>query len=76
MHLNYSGNVTGPLLQLSGLYQGFQKVQGTMERLSDIDQNPELSRKEDRDQIVMPPIKGKIRFEDVGLGSAIKVHIK
>ena len=61
-----SGNVTGPLLQLSGLYQGFQKVQVSMERLSDIlDQNPELSREEDRDQIVMPPIKGKIRFEDV-----------
>ena len=29
-----SGNVTGPLLQLSGLYQGFQKVQISMERLS------------------------------------------
>ena len=61
-----SGNVTGPLLQLSGLYQGFQKVQVSMERLSDIlDQNPELSREEDIDQIAMPPIKGDIRFEDV-----------
>ena len=36
-----SGNVTGPLLQLAGLYQGFQGVQLSMERLSDIiDQNP------------------------------------
>ena len=61
-----SGNVTGPLLQLSGLYQGFQKVQVSMERLSDIlDQNPELSREEDVDQISMPPIDGNIRFEDV-----------
>ena len=61
-----SGNVTGPLLQLSGLYQGFQKVQVSMERLSDIlDQNPELSREDDKDQIVMPPINGDIRFEDV-----------
>ena len=61
-----SGNVTGPLLQLSSLYQGFQKVQVSMERLSDIlDQNPELAREDDKDQIVMPPIKGDIRFEDV-----------
>ena len=37
-----------------------------MERLSDIlDQNPELAREDDKDQIVMPPIKGDIRFEDV-----------
>ena len=61
-----SGNVTGPLLQLSTLYQGFQSVQISMERLSDIlDQNPELGRKDDIDQITMPPIVGNIRFEDV-----------
>ena len=61
-----SGNVTGPLLQLSGLYQGFQKVQISMERLSDIlDQNPELAREDDIDQIPLPPIQGNIRFEDV-----------
>ena len=61
-----SGNVTGPLLQLSGLYQGFQKVQLSMERLSDIlDQNPELSREEDIDQISMPTVHGNIRFENV-----------
>ena len=61
-----SGNVTGPLLQLSSLYQGFQKVQVSMERLSDIlDQNPELSREEDIDQISMPLITGNLRFEDV-----------
>tara|TARA_B100000674_G_scaffold383112_1_gene326236 strand:- start:397 stop:3366 length:2970 start_codon:yes stop_codon:yes gene_type:complete len=61
-----SGNVTGPLLQLSSLYQGFQKVQVSMERLSDIlDQNPELSREEDIDQISMPLVKGNLRFEEV-----------
>ena len=49
-----SGNA-GPLLQLSSLYQGFQKVWVSLERLSDIlDQNPELSREEDIDQISMP----------------------
>jgi HlyB family type I secretion system ABC transporter len=61
-----SGNVTGPLLQLSGLYQGFQTVQLSMERLADIvDQNPELGRAEDVGQIAMPPIQGSVRFEDV-----------
>ena len=61
-----SGNVTGPLLQLSGLYQGFQAVQLSMERLSDIlDQNPELSSQDEVGQISMPSIKGDIRFEDV-----------
>ena len=61
-----SSNVTGPLLQLSGLYQGFQNVQISMERLSDIiDQNPELSREDDLNQIPLPPIKGELRFENV-----------
>ena len=61
-----SSNVTGPLLQLSSLYQGFQNVQISMERLSDIiDQNPELSREDDLNQIPLPPIKGELRFENV-----------
>lgn len=61
-----SGNVTGPLLQLSQLYQGFQGVQLSMERLGDIiDQNPELGKAEDVGQIAMPPIQGTVRFEDV-----------
>ena len=61
-----SGNVTGPLLQLSSLYQGYQQVQLSMERLSDIiDQNPELACADDADQIALPPIQGAVRFEDV-----------
>ena len=61
-----SGNVTGPLLQLSTLYQGYQTVQISMERLSDIiDQNPELSRDDDLYQIPLPTIEGSIRFENV-----------
>ena len=61
-----SGNVTGPLLQLSSLYQGYQQVQLSMERLSDIiDQNPELGQADDVEQIALPPIEGAVRFEDV-----------
>ena len=61
-----SSNVTSPLLQLSGLYQGFQKVQLAMERLSDIlDQTPELSlASEEASKISLPPVEG-IRFEKV-----------
>jgi len=61
-----AGNVTSPLLQLSGLYQGFQGVQLSMERLSDIlDQNPELSSQDEIGQISLPPVQGAIRFEGV-----------
>ena len=61
-----AGNVTGPLLQLAGLYQGFQKVQLSMERLSDIvDQNPELLSASESNQIPLPAIKGSVTFRDV-----------
>ena len=61
-----AGNVTGPLMQLSGLYQGFQKVQVSMERLSDIlDQSPELNDEQSINQIPMPLLKGAVRFENV-----------
>ena len=61
-----SNNVTGPLLQLSTLYQGYQQVQLSMERLSDIiDQNPELGQAADAEQIALPSIQGAVRFEDV-----------
>ena len=61
-----SGNVTGPLLQLASLYQGFQGVQLSMERLGDIiDQEPELKRTDEIGQISLPPVDGTIRFENV-----------
>ena len=61
-----AGNVTGPLMQLSGLYQGFQKVQVSMERLSDIlDQSPELNDEQAINQIPMPVLKGAVRFDNV-----------
>ena len=61
-----AGNVTSPLLQLAGLYQGFQSVQLSMERLGDIvDQSPELNSSLESNQIALPPIKGDIRFEDI-----------
>ena len=61
-----AGNVTGPLLQLSGLYQGFQGVQLSMERLSDIvDQPSELKLETDHEQISLPTVSGDVKFENV-----------
>lgn len=60
-----AGYVTGPILRLSSLYQGYQQVEISMERLADIiDQTPEAGDK-DGEQISLPPIKGKVAFQDV-----------
>ena len=60
-----SSNVTGPLLQLSTLWQGFQGVQLSMERLGDIlNQVPEQTV-EETSQVALPPIQGNIQYEDV-----------
>ncbi len=60
-----AGNVTGPLLQLSSLWQGFQGVQLSMERLGDILNQTCEQTEEEANQIALPPIKGNIRYEDV-----------
>lgn len=60
-----SGYVTGPILRLSNLWQGFQQVGISMERLSDIvDQVPE-GGKHEADKLSLPPIQGDIIFEDL-----------
>ena len=58
-----AGYVTGPILRLSSLWQGFQQVGISMERLADIvDQVPEAGE-QDADQIALPPIQGKVKFD-------------
>ena len=60
-----AGYVTGPILRLSSLWQGFQQVGISMERLADIvDQIPEAGEN-DADQIALPSIKGKVKFENM-----------
>ena len=60
-----AGYVTGPVLRLSGLWQGFQQVGISMERLADIvDQIPEAGE-QDSEKISLPSISGKIKFENV-----------
>ena len=60
-----AGYVTGPILRLSSLWQGFQQVGISMERLADIvDQVPEAGER-DADQISLPPISGRVKIENL-----------
>jgi len=60
-----AGYVTGPLLRLSNLYQGFQQVGLSFERLGDIiNQQPEATD-ESAGQIALPPIEGDVRYDGV-----------
>ena len=68
-----AGYVTGPILRLSSLWQGFQQVGISMERLADIVDQQGEAEEEDAQQIALPPIKGdvsidkiKFRFGDYG----------
>lgn len=60
-----AGYVTSPLLRLAQLWQNFQEVGLSIERLSDIvDAAPEADEI-DRQNIPMPTVQGKVKFDDV-----------
>jgi HlyB family type I secretion system ABC transporter len=60
-----AGYVTSPLLRLAQLWQNFQEVGLSIERLSDIvDAAPEADET-DRQNIPMPTIQGAVKFDDV-----------
>jgi HlyB family type I secretion system ABC transporter len=60
-----AGYVTSPLLRLAQLWQNFQEVGLSIERLSDIvDATPEADEV-DRYNIPMPPIEGAVKYEDL-----------
>lgn len=59
-----AGYVTGPLLRLSNLYQGFQKVALSFERLGDIiNEQPESEQQSG--QISLPVVEGDVRYDSV-----------
>ncbi|NJR68764.1 MAG: peptidase domain-containing ABC transporter [Synechococcales cyanobacterium CRU_2_2] len=60
-----SGYVTGPLLRLAQLWQNFQETALSLERLSDIIDTPQEESEEERNNILMPLVKGNIRYENV-----------
>jgi ATP-binding cassette subfamily B protein len=60
-----AGYVTGPLLRLAQLWQNFQEVGLSIERLSDIlDAAPEADEV-DRYNIPMPVIQGAVKYDEV-----------
>ena len=75
-----SGMVINPILQLAGLYQGFQSVQLSMERLADIVDQPsefETSSKGGT-QLALPNISGDVVFDKVSFSfdsSASKLQL-
>jgi ATP-binding cassette subfamily B protein len=63
-----AGYVTGPLLRLGSVWQEFQEVNLSMERLRDVmDAAPEQTADQQR-KIPMPPITGAVRFDGLTFG--------
>ena len=60
-----SGYVTQPLLRLSSIWQNIKELRVSFERLADIVDTPEESDEADRSKIPLPPINGKVTFEDL-----------
>ena len=59
-----SGNVVGPIIRLAGTWQTIQSLQISVERLADVIDAP-TEQAADSNPIALPPIKGKVEFENV-----------
>ncbi len=59
-----SGNVVGPIINLASTWQTVQGLQISIERLSDVVDAP-TEQPMDVRPIALPPIKGKVEFENV-----------
>ncbi|MDY6802904.1 MAG: peptidase domain-containing ABC transporter [Cyanobacteriota bacterium] len=60
-----AGNVTGSLLRFVSVWQSFQEVGMSVERLRDVLDTPGEVDEEDRNNIDMPEIKGQVKFEEL-----------
>ena len=60
-----SSYVTQPLLRLSSIWQNIQELKVSFERLGDVIDTPQESNEIDKQKISMPPVAGKVIFEDV-----------
>ena len=60
-----SSYVTQPLLRLSTIWQSFQELKVSFERLADIIDTPEESSEKDKNNIGLPSIIGEIEFKEV-----------
>ena len=57
--------VTNPLLRLSQLWQQFLETALSLERLGDILNHTEESPPEQQHNLPMPPVTGKVQYEDI-----------
>ena len=60
-----SGYVTQPMLRLSGIWQNIQELKVSFERLADVVDTPEESNLDDKQKIPLPPVDGRVVFENV-----------
>jgi ATP-binding cassette subfamily B protein len=60
-----AGYVTSPLLRLIQLWQNFQETALSIERLGDVLDAPQEVDAANRDNILMPEIKGAVKYEEV-----------
>ncbi|AKG19991.1 peptidase domain-containing ABC transporter [Calothrix sp. 336/3] len=60
-----SGYVTNPLLRLLQLWQNFQEVALSLQRLGDILDTPQETDIADKQNILMPTIVGSVRYENI-----------
>ncbi len=60
-----SGYVTQPLLRLSTIWQNIQELRVSFERLADVIDTPEESDEVDKSKVMLPPLKGDVRFENL-----------
>lgn len=58
-----SGNVTGSLLRFVQVWQSFQEVGMSIERLRDVMESEPEADEEDRNNIPMPDIQGTVKFD-------------
>jgi ATP-binding cassette subfamily B protein len=60
-----AGLVTGPILRMTSIWQSVQQTALSLERLSDVIDHPQEAPADNANRIVMPPIQGKISFQNI-----------
>ena len=60
-----AGNVTGSLLRFVSVWQSFQEVGMSIERLRDVLDTEAEVDEEDRNNIDMPPMNGSVKFDEL-----------
>ena len=60
-----AGYVTGPILRMTSIWQSVQETALSLERLSDVIDHPQEAPPDNANRIVMPPIEGRIQFQNI-----------